>query len=57
LRVLPINIEGSNMHRKSNDDVKENLDEISQKLGSISTIQEELLPYCTAVEQRLAGCS
>jgi GTP-binding protein EngB required for normal cell division len=43
------------MHQKSNTDIEENLAEISHKLGSISTIREELLTYRTAVEQGLGS--
>jgi GTPase SAR1 family protein len=42
------------MHQKSDSDVKENLAQISQKLGSISTIREELLALRTAVDKGLA---
>ena len=45
------------MHQKSSSDVAENLAGISQKLGSISAIQEQLLTCRAAVEQGLAGGS
>jgi tRNA U34 5-carboxymethylaminomethyl modifying GTPase MnmE/TrmE len=44
-------------HQKNNSDVEENLAEISQKLGLISTIREELLAYRIAVDEALANGS
>jgi GTP-binding protein EngB required for normal cell division len=39
------------LHQSSTDDVRHNLGELSTRIGSIATIQDELLEYHSAVQQ------